>query len=467
MHTSRGVSHPLADSTLEPCCWHCLLQGEAPTGSQTSSITATLGAAATSSSMAFTNPFDRPVEVEVSLSSVEAPGTFTLLLPGAAAPAGAAADEPDAAWAGLDADADDADSSSAGGLLADAAGLLGAVAAAAVAEDQAKQPKQPRVQQVAHVTVAPGAVLEMPVSFAPQVLRQATAQLSVAVQPDPQVAAAAAREAEAREPERRLIAWGKDGPKSAPPVPPPAVNPLEWWYDVTGVARADAPGVKFAVSCVAKQKAELVIEVPLPGLDVEQAAAAAAAAAEAVGAPAAAAAGTSGALGGFRYSLLLPEDQRAALAAAVTLEPLDAVPAPSPSGSLRSSSCSSAAAPTGPAGASDAVAAAPVLRYLLRFAPLKALKAVAQLQVECGDGGACWMYDVTFAVGVPCCLTVTCASVGVRHAQVCLDSQALRAVSAAGTFSKPANPQTSTLNPLNEPGTLSVCTCLLSAGRCS
>lgn len=402
----QGCITLLADSRLEPCCWYCLLQGEAPTGSQTSSISATLGAVATSSSMAFTNPFDRPVEVEVSLSSVEAPGTFKLLLPGAAAPADADADERDAAWAGLDADAEDADSSSAGGLLADAAGLLGAVAAAAVAEDQAKQPKQPRVQQAAHVTVAPGAVLELPVSFAPQVLRQAAAQLSVAVLPDPQAAAAAAREAEAREPERRLIAWGKDGPKTAPPVPPPTVNPLVWRYDVTGVARADAPGVKFAVSCVAKQKAELVIEVPLPGLDVEQAAAAAAAAA--AGAPAGAAAGTSGALGGFRYSLLLPEEQHAALAAAVTLEPLDAVPAPSPSASLRSSSCSSsAAAPTGPAGASDAVAAAPVLRYLLRFAPLKALQAVAQLQVECGDGGACWMYDVTFAVSLPCCLTVS------------------------------------------------------------
>lgn len=380
-----------------PACLLAVIQGEAPTESHTSSISSILGSASSSGGLSFTNPFNRPVEVEVSLSSVEAPGTFKLLLPGAAAPPGADAEEKDVAWTGLDADHDDADG---GGLLADAASMLGQVAAAVIAEDQTKQPKQPTVQQVARVAVAAGAKLELPVSFAPKVLRQAAAQLAVAVLPEPKSAAAEAEPE--REPERRLISWGRDGRKSAAAAAVAAVpgppNPLTWRYNVTGIARADAPGVKFAVKCIAKQKAELVLEVPLPGLDVEQAAAAAAAAAaEGAASPAP---GISGALGGFRFSLLLPEEHWAALAAAVTLEPLDSVPAPSPSASLRSSSCSSAAAPVGTDASSGAVAAASVLRYLLRFAPQKALNAVAQLQIECGEGGACWMYDVNLSVSV-------------------------------------------------------------------
>jgi hypothetical protein len=325
--------------------------------------------------MAFTNPFDRQVEVEVTLSSVETPGTFKLLLPGAAAPPG---QENDVAWAGLDGIDKGADCTAGGGLFSDAVGALSAVAAAAVAEERAKQPHQLQVQQVTRVTVEPKGVLELPVSFAPQVLRQAAAQLTVAVLPVPKPTAD--EDAEEREPERRLISWGKEVPKLTC-APPPAFNPLVWRYAITGIARADAPGVKFAVKCVAKQKAELVLEVPLPGLDVEQAAAAAAAAADGA---AAAAAGISGAYGGFRYSLLLPDEHRAALAVAVTLVPLDAVPAPSQSASVRGSSCSSgAAAPAAVASCSSnasTVADASVLRYLLRFAPRKVGGALALLK---------------------------------------------------------------------------------------
>jgi hypothetical protein len=431
MHTAAGTNHLQSQKLLWVClilhpsysiaflllklvhesAASCRLQGEAPTGSQASSISSVLGTASTSSSMAFTNPFDRPVEVKVSLSSAESPGTFKLLLPGAAAPAG---QEKDVAWAGLDGDDEDADCTTEAGLFSDAVGALSAVAAAAVAEERAKLPKQPQVQQVARVTVEPGGVLKLPVSFAPQVLRQAAAQLTAAVLPESKPAAA--ENAEEREPERRLISWGKEVPKSAV-VPPPAFNPLVWRYDLTGIARADAPGVKFAVNCVAKQKTELVLEVPLPGLDVEQAAAAAAAAAAAECA-AAAVAGVSGAYRGFRYSLLLPDEHKAALTAAVTLEPLDAVPAPSPSASVRGSSCGSgAAAPAAAASSTSAVADASVLRYLLRFAPRKALSAVAQLQVECGEGGACWMYDVNLTVSADIMMTIrrdSCGSSGVQ-----------------------------------------------------
>lgn len=69
------------------CCLP--LQGEAPTGAQSSSVSSILGTASTTQSLAFTNPFDKPVEVEVALSTVEERGTFKLLLPGAHCRAGA------------------------------------------------------------------------------------------------------------------------------------------------------------------------------------------------------------------------------------------------------------------------------------------------------------------------------------------------------------------------------------------
>jgi hypothetical protein len=100
-----------------------------------------------------------------------------------------------------------------------------------------------------------------------------------------------------------------------------------------------------------------------------------------------------GSLGGFKYTLLLPEEHQAALASAVTLEALDAVPMPSTTAAAAGKGSSSSSS-----SSSAAVAAAPVLRYLLRFAPQKALSVVAQLQVECGEGGACWLYDVNMTV---------------------------------------------------------------------
>jgi hypothetical protein len=35
---------------------------------------------------------------------------------------------------------------------------------------------------------------------------------------------------------------------------------------------------------------------------------------------------------------------------------------------------------------------------MMRFAPQKALNAVVQLQVERGEGGPCWLYDVHLVV---------------------------------------------------------------------
>jgi len=362
------------------------LQGEAPSGCQTSSISSTLGASATSNSLTFTNPLDRPVEVEVALSSTEEPGTFLLMMPGAAAPPSSQQQDSSSSvsWPGLGPDGQDGDDADAGYSSSgapDAVSMLGAVAAAALAEEQQQQPKQPAVQQLVRVTVQPGAVLQLPVAFAPRVLRQAAAQLSVTLLPDaaPPVAAAAAP---AEEPAARsLLTATAGGPSGAAALAAPACD-LVWRYELTGVARADAPGVKFAVKSVAKQQVEQLLEVPLPGLDVEQAAAAAAG-----GTAPAAAAGLSGGVGGFRCTLQLPEEHRAALAAAVTLEQLDAVPVPS----------TSAASMT---GSSAAVACACVLRYKLCFAPQKALNAVAKLVVECGQGGACWMYDVSLTVSM-------------------------------------------------------------------
>jgi hypothetical protein len=322
------------------------------------------------------------------------------LLVAASAPAAAGVAAPldvkgkDVAWAGLEDESEDSpNASSSGGIPGDAASALSAVAAAVLVEEKQKQPPQPVVQQTVRLTVAPGATLELPVSFSPQVLRQATAQVSVAILPELMQPATSVSEetAEQEAPRPRLGALSRWGPSSAAAAlaPAAAVNPLVWKYDITGVARADAPGVKFAVKCVAKQKAEQVLQVPLPGLDVEQAAAAAAAAKAQAGS-AAATPGVSGSLGGFRYSLLLPEEHRAALVAAVSLEALDAVPVPAASPTVKPGSGSSSAA----------VAGASVLRYLLHFAPQKALNAVAQLQVECGEGGACWLYDVTLSVSL-------------------------------------------------------------------
>lgn len=362
-----------------------------------------------------------------------------LLLVAAAVPAASGAAAPvdvkgkDVAWAGLEDESEDSpNASSSGGIPGDAASALSAVAAAVLAEEKQKQPPQPVVQQTVRLTVAPGATLELPVSFSPQVLRQATAQVSVAILPEPmQPATSAIEETEEQEaPRPRLGALSRWGPSSAAAptaAAAAAVNPLVWKYDITGVARADAPGVKFAVKCVAKQKAEQVLQVPLPGLDVEQAAAAAAAA-KAQAADAAAAPGISGSLGGFRYSLLLPEEHRAALAAAVSLEPLDAVPVPATSATSKPSSGSGsapAAVDAASSSSSAAVAGASVLRYLLRFAPQKALNAVAQLQVECGEGGACWLYDVNLSVSFPVGLTTpvfavhTCAAAALQQ-RVCL-----------------------------------------------
>jgi hypothetical protein len=152
-------------------------------------------------------------------------------------------------------------------------------------------------------------------------------------------------------------------------------EPLVWRYEVRGLAHADARGVKFAVKCKAKQSVEEVLPLPLPGLDPSVVAAAAAAPA--------ATDGTSQqqhqqqALGPvhFSHELVVPEEHKAALAAALRVEQLDQSPVVGLPGSE----------------------AAPVLRLRLHFAPQKAVAAVVQLAVNCSTG-ARWVYDVNLQV---------------------------------------------------------------------
>jgi hypothetical protein len=254
------------------------------------------------------------MRVEVLLSSIEEPGVFTLQL--------LHAQEPQQQQA--------------------AEGVFSALTAAAAAVGE----RQPTPQQCCQLAVEPQQELTLPVSFRPKLLHEACAQLIVTI--------------------IRL-----DGSASA--------EPMVSRYEVRGIARCEAPGVQFAAKCVAKGPgAEVVLKVPLPGLDVGQAEAAEASVAAVPPAPLESVQQmvASGATGGFSYGLLVPAEHRAALASALTLRPLDAAPVMSGSG----------------------LAAPPMLLFQLGFAPQKALSAVVQLVVKCGAGGTCWMYDAALTV---------------------------------------------------------------------
>ncbi|KAF8055917.1 CFAP47 [Scenedesmus sp. PABB004] len=190
------------------------------------------------------------------------------------------------------------------------------------------------VQQLAEVDVPPRGELALPVTFRPSVLREAGATL-----------------------ELELV---------APPVPAPA--PPVWRFAVRGLAHADARGVSFRLKCRAKQRAEEVLVVPLPGLD-----------------PAAPARGVT-----FTGALVLPDEHRPALAGALALEQLDALPQPQDAGA-RGAAEGSAPPPPPPA-----------LRFRMAFAPLRAVSAVAQLSVS-ASSGARWLYDLHLAAAPPDC----------------------------------------------------------------
>jgi hypothetical protein len=380
------------------------MQGVMPSDFESASINAALATAATSNKLCWLNPFATPARVRVQLHSSEQAGTFNLQLPGAEAmqqqqqqPAAAAAagadrrglqrsstssrsdasghhstgsmqaDEQQAvAAADLDhleeddydqlerqlaQDAAQADDPLAG-LLAAATGTAPSwankdsssssephlrAAAGSRHHQQQQQPQQQQVvlQQVAEVTVAPNSELQLPVSFCPQLLKEAAAEISVAL--------------------------------VSPAVPSP--EPLVWRYEVRGLAHADAHGVKFAVKCRAKQSVEEVLALPLPGLDPAVAAAAAATSQQQQQGP------MSPSAVKFRYELIIPDEHKAALAAALTVEQVDRLPV------------------VGVPGAE----AAPLLRLRLHFAPQKAVAAVVQLAVSCSTG-ARWVYDVHLAV---------------------------------------------------------------------
>jgi hypothetical protein len=376
-----------------------VLQGEMPSDCESASINAALATAATSNKLCWLNPFATPARVRVQLHSREQAGTFSLKLPGAetmqqqqpkTAAAGADvrglqcsstssssgatghqntdslhADErqdpitPSDQWSedGYDQlerqSAEDA--APAGDSLA---GLLAAVTGtapswankgsssnephsrpAASSRQQQQQHQQPHqqvvLQQSAEVTVAPNSQLQLPVSFCPQLLKEAAAEISVSL--------------------------------VSPAVPSP--EPLVWRYEVRGLAHADARGVKFAVKCKAKQSVEEVLTLPLPGLDPAIAAAASAAATSQQQQQQ----GPSSVK--FSHELVIPDQHQAALAAALSVEQLDQLPV------------------LGLPGAE----AAPVLRLRLHFAPQKAVAAVVPLAVSCSTG-ARWVYDVNLAV---------------------------------------------------------------------
>jgi hypothetical protein len=387
-----------------------VMQGELPSDRESASINAALATAATSNKLCWLNPFATPARVCVQLHSSEQAGTFNLQLPGAeivqqpqqpaaAAAAGAdrrglqrsstssrsdatghqrtdpiQADEQQAtSGAAADnlegedydqlerqpaADAAQADDPLAG-LLAAATGTAPSWAnkgsssnepqpraAAGGRQHQQQQPQQQVVlQQVAEVTVAPNSQLQLPVSFCPQLLKEAAADISVSL--------------------------------VSPAVPSP--EPLVWRYEVRGLAHADARGVKFAVKCRAKQSVEEVLALPLPGLDPAVAAAANAAATSQQQ--------QQGPIGlaslvKFSHELIIPDDHKAALAAALTVEQVDQLPV--------------VGVPS---------AEAPMLRLRLHFAPQKAVAAVVQLAVS-SSTGARWVYDVNLAVSGSCCSTL-------------------------------------------------------------
>ncbi|KAF6261116.1 hypothetical protein COO60DRAFT_1637017 [Scenedesmus sp. NREL 46B-D3] len=338
----------VASNTAGSIEYTCSGKGEVPGDCESASISAALATAATSSKLSWLNPFATPARVRVQLLSREPAGTFSLQLPGAAAvqqqhPAAAVADvrglrrssasgcsrtaahqdvnmlqddeqcelegaEPDTLAEGVDrlnrqpAESPDVQGGDAlAGLLAAATGTAPSWAdkggssgdvprtqGAAGSRQQQRQPPQQQVslQQVAEVTVAPNTQLQLPVSFCPQLLQESAAQISVSL--------------------------------VSPGVPSP--EPLVWRYKVQGLAHADARGVKFTVKCKAKQSVEEVLALPLPGVDP--------AATARSGANAAATSQQQQVSGSVKFSseLIIPEQHKAALAAALTVEQVDQLP---------------------------------------------------------------------------------------------------------------------------------------------
>lgn len=383
-----------------------LLQGEMPSGCESTSINSALSMATTSSKLSWVNPFDTVATVKVQLSSSETAGTFSLLLPGvqqvaqqqqvhlqrqqgivgrksmrASSGAGAASDgnssggedeqsqvsEQPAASEGLESetsaeDDDRLERAPPAGLQEAMGGLFGSVLnktksiegpSRASAHHKHHQHHQPQVepQQVAEVLVQPNAAFQLPVSFCPAVLRESGAELSVS-----------------------LVS-----PES------PAPEQLTWQYQVRGLAYMDAKGVKFGVKCKAKHSTEEVLAVPLPGLDPAVVAAIASAAGQG---------DKPSADVSFSHELIMGDDDRAALTKAVSVQQLDQLP-------VYGSSAGAAAADT-----------PPMLRFRLGFAPHKAITATVQLAVTCSSG-ARWVYDIHLVVSS---LTATLA--GTCHFQL-------------------------------------------------
>lgn len=390
------------------------LQGEMPSGSESTSINSALSTATASNTLSWVNPFNQPARVKVQLSSWELPGTYNLQLPGVQAVAQtqtihlqrqhgmlgrkskgaestddrdhgpsaritaesssgsaeqATAQDAMAQQRGrldsLESNESDADHLERASISAAPppgwqeamGGFLGDILNRTKPPDPPQQPDQPPQQppprppvipqQVAEVVVQPNAALQLPVSFCPTVLHESDAELSVTL--------------------------------VSPEIPAP--QPLTWQYQVRGLAYMDTQGVKFEVKCKAKHSCDEVLAVPLPGLDSAAIAAIAGASKQD-----AASHGVT-----FTHELIVPQQHKAALASALTIERLNPLP-------LLGAAAAAAMGPSGAAAAADA----PVMRYKLCFAPQKAIVAGVQLAVICSTG-ARWVYDVNLTVSYHCC----------------------------------------------------------------
>jgi hypothetical protein len=105
----------------------------------------------------------------------------------------------------------------------------------------------------------------------------------------------------------------------------------------------------------------------------------------------------------FSHQLVAPPQYAAALAMAMTIEPLDDLPVQQPPGAGTTPTCmkgkgGSSSSSKAAAQAAAIASSAPGLRYKVTFRPLKALSATAQLVVSRSSGGA-WSYDVHVQVG--------------------------------------------------------------------
>ena len=113
----------------------------------------------------------------------------------------------------------------------------------------------------------------------------------------------------------------------------------------------------------------------------------------------------------FTHELIIPDEYKSALQSALVVEQLDATPAPAPAGTAAAAAAAKekptkariglpkTPAASASAASKDSLSGAAVMRYKLRFSPLKALSCAVQLAVVRSTGGR-WLYDVNLSVSL-------------------------------------------------------------------